>query len=82
MKYHGPVEAYADASDPNAMLYFRGPDWNCSLMPLMVCSKGPSWGWNCFGGCSIADAWTGSIVYGRDEGDNPDMDALRKGLSK
>ncbi len=78
MKYHGPVEAYADASDPHAMLYFRGPDWNCALMPRMVCSKGTSWEWNRFGGCSIADAWTGSLVYGRDEEGNPDMDALRK----
>ena len=80
MKYHGPVEAYADASDPHAMLYFRGPDWNCALMPRMVCSKGTCWEWNCFGGCSIADAWTGSLVYGRDEEGNPDMDALRKGV--
>ena len=78
MKYHGPVEAYADANDPHAMLYFRGPDWNCALMPRMVCSKGKCWEWNCFGGCSVADAWTGSLVYGRDEEGNPDMDALRK----
>ena len=80
MKYHGPVEAYADASDPHAMLYFRGPDWNCALMPRMVCSKGTSWEWNRFGGCSIADAWTGSLVYECDEEGNPDMDALRKGV--
>lgn len=82
MKYHGPVEAYADASDPHAMLYFRGRDWNCALMPRIVCSKGTNWEWNHYGGCSIADAWTGSLVYGRDEEGNPDMDALRKGVAK
>ena len=82
VKYHGPVEAYADASDPHAMLYFRGPDWNCVLMPRMVCSKGTSWEWNRFGECSIADAWTGSLVHGRDEENNPDIDALRKGAEK
>ena len=44
--------------------------------------EGTSWEWNRFGGCSIADALTGSLVYGRDEECNPDMDALRKGVSK
>lgn len=82
VKYHGPVEAYADENDPHAMLYFRGPDWNCVLMPRMVCSKGTSWEWNRFGECSIADAWTGSLVHGRDEENNPDIDALRKGAEK
>lgn len=78
-KYHGPVEAYADVSDPNAMLYFRGPDWNCVLMPIMV---GRGYERNSLAGCSIADALTGSLVYGRDEEDALDMDALRKGMAK
>ena len=81
LRANEPDEDDPDASDPHAMLYFRGPDWNCALMPRMVCSKGTSWEWNCFGGCSVADAWTGSLVYGRDEEGNPDMDALRKGVS-
>lgn len=78
-KYHGPVEAYADVSDPNAMLYFRGPDWNCMLMPRMV---GKDWAWNSLAECSIADALTGRIVHRRDEKDDLDMDALRKGMAK
>lgn len=82
MKYYGPVEAYADRNDPNAMLYFRGPDWNCALMPLKVCSKGMNWDWNYYGRCAIADAWTGKLVHGRDEEGNPDLDAFRKGVSK
>lgn len=81
-KYHGPVEAYADARDPNVMLYFRGPDWNCALMPRKVGTKGANWEWSYFGGCSIADALTGNLVHGRDKENNPDIDALRKGVAK
>ncbi len=82
VKYHGPVEAYANENDPHAMLYFRGPDWNCVLMPRRVGTKGANWEWSLFGGCSIADAWTGNLVHGRDEENNPDIDALRKGVAK
>lgn len=78
-KYHGPVEAYADVSDHNAILYFRGTDWNCALMPRLV---GRGYERNSLARCSIADALTGSLVYGRDEEDAMDMDALRKGMAK
>lgn len=82
VKYHGPVEAYSDENDQHAMLYFRGPDWNCALMPRMVGTKGSHLEWRYFGGCSIADAWTGNLVHGCDEENNPDIDALRKGAAK
>lgn len=83
VKYHGPVEAYADENDPHAMLYFRGPDWNCVLMPRKVGIKGANREWSYyFGGCSIADAWTGTLVWGRDNENLPDLDALRAGVVK
>lgn len=82
VKYHGPVEAYADENDPHAKLYFRGPDWNCVLMPRKVGIKGANWEWSYFGGCSIADAWTGTLVWGRDNENLPDLDALRAGVVK
>lgn len=83
MKYHGPVEAYADASDPHAMLYFRGPDWNCALMPRLVKPCGVCHVWNYYGGCAIADAMTGKLVWGRDcAAVLPDMDTLRKAVAE
>ena len=69
-KYHTPVEAYADASDPNTPLYFRGSNWNCVVMPIRA-----------DGGCfatAIADAKTGKLVWSYVNPDYPDVDALRK----
>jgi len=58
------------------MLYFRGPDWNCALMPLLIDFK--STNWNHYGGRAIADAYTGGLVWGRDRKDL-DINTLRKG---
>lgn len=79
IKSYGPVEAYADASDPHAMLYFRGPDWNCALMPRLVKPRGFNYEWNYYGGCAIGDAWSGKLVWGREAGSHPDIDELRFG---
>ena len=80
MKYHGPVEAYADKNDPNTALYFRGPDWNCMLMPRRVSFKGMNVSWNYYyNGRAIGDACTGRLVWGRNKEENLDMDKLRKG---
>lgn len=79
MKYQGPVEAYADRNDPHAMLYFRGKNWCCQLMPRIVEKRGSNFMWDFYGGCAISDASTGDLVWGRDEDRCPDIDALRAG---
>lgn len=79
-KYHGPVEAYADVSDPNAMLYFRGDYWNCMLMP--ICTSCNSGNLKYYSGHAIADARTGRLAWGCNEENHPDMEALRKGAAE
>lgn len=79
MRNYGPVEAYADRHDPHARLYFRGDNWRCVLMPRLVSPRGCCWEWNYYGGCAIADASTGDLVWRRTDGVNPDIDALRSG---
>jgi len=74
VKYYGPVHAYADKDNPHAELYFRGNNWHCVLMPRRVDSIGSS-NWDCYLGCSIADAEIGELVHRR--GSTINIDALR-----
>ena len=79
----GPVEAFANTDNPEAELFFRGPDWKCVLMPRRAKSGGVNHEWNYYGGCAIADAQTGKLVWGRDlSGVVPDLETLRKGVEK
>lgn len=82
MKSYGPVYAYADTRDPEAPLYFRGENWqnwHCILMPRLVRSRGINYEWNYYGGCAIGDAWSGKLVWGREDDSYPDIDELRFG---
>lgn len=82
MNNFGPVEAYASVNSPHDKLYFRGPKWKCVLMPRLVKARGNCYEWNYYGGCAIADAQTGELVWGRDlAAVKPDMDMLRKGMA-
>ena len=79
MANFGPVDAYA-SDNPHDMLYFRGDNWKCVLMPRLVKSKGICHEFNLYGGCAIADARTGKLVWGRDcAAVLPDMETLRNG---
>ena len=74
-----PVDAYA-SDNPHDMLYFRGDNWKCVLMPRLVKSKGICHEFNLYGGCAIADARTGKLVWGRNcAAVLPDMETLRNG---
>lgn len=77
----GFVDAYAGRS-PQDMLYFSGPCWKCVLMPRLVKARGCCHEWSMYGGCAIADAMTGKLVWSRDlSAVDPDIDALRKGVT-
>lgn len=79
----GPVEAFADIRNPETPMFFRGPDWKCVLMPRRAKSRGVCFEWNYYGGCAIADAKTGKLVWSRDcSAVRPDMDMLRQGGAK
>ena len=81
--FFGPADAYSDVSDPHDMLYFRGSCWKCVLMPRLAKGRGISYEWNYYGGCAIADAMTGKLVWGRDcAAVLPDMDTLRKAVAE
>lgn len=79
MRNFGPVAAYADKHDPHKPLYFKGDDWSCVLMPRLVKPYSNNFDWD-YGGCSVADAATGDIVWRRNNGGTPNVDALRKGV--
>ena len=80
VRYHGPVEAYADMNDPHAELYFRGANWHCVLMPRLTRSR-DIW-WDFYGGCAISDASTGELVWSRNTDESLDIDTLRAGRPK
>ena len=79
----GPADAYSDVRNPHDILYFRGSCWRCVLMPRLAKGRGISYEWNYYGGCAIADAISGKLVWGREcSAISPDMDTLRKGAAK
>ena len=83
MANFGPVDAFANLKDTHDRLYFRGPRWKCVLMPRLTKSRGVCFEWNYYGGCAIADAKTGKLVWSRDcSAVKPDMDMLRQGGAK
>ena len=83
MANFAPVDAYASVKDPHDMLYFSGPGWRCVLMPRLGMPRVVCHEWNYYGGCAIADAMTGKLVWGRDcAAVLPDMDTLRKAVAE
>lgn len=80
-RHFGPVAAYSDIHDPQKPLYFQGDDWSCVLMPRRVNGNGYRCDWD-YGGCSIADAATGGVVWRHGNAGTPDIEALRRGVAE
>ena len=75
--FYGPVTAYADMNDPHAVLYFRGNNWHCALMPLLLKVNSSEYFDDLFARLSIADAATGKLVRRRQDSE-PSINALRR----
>ncbi len=79
--FYGPVVAYADMNDPHAVLYFRGDNWHCALMPLWLNVRSFDYYNDLFARLSIADAATGKLVRRRRDSE-PSIDELRRRFGK